>query len=46
MVLLGIIFLLIAVPIIATVDFVHLPFLLVGSPDAVTTEIPHYPEIT
>merc|ERR1719443_1857242 len=30
MVLLGIIFLLIAVPIIATVDFVHLPFLLVG----------------
>merc|ERR1719316_2572796 len=30
MVLLGIIFLLIVVPIIATVDFVHLPFLLVG----------------
>jgi H(+)-translocating pyrophosphatase len=30
MVLLGIIFLLIVVPLIATVDFVHLPFLLVG----------------
>merc|ERR1719399_1937531 len=30
MVLLGIIFLLIVVPLIAPVDFVHLPFLLVG----------------